>query len=151
PSPSTGARISPEFEPRWRRWLHDGIVPDTAFAPKAVAVRGGATHDVPALPRAGGIELAFKSDPSILDGRFANNGWLPELPKPVPRPTWDNAVTVGPATAERLKATNRPAFVGGEHGQIVSDVVEIRYDGRSVRGALFPVVGHPDDCATIHL
>ena len=40
---------------------------------------------------------------------------------------------------------------GGEHGQIISDVVELRYRGRTVRGALFAVAGHPDDCVTVHL
>src|SRR5262249_40902929 len=72
-------------------------------------------------------------------------------PKPITRLTWDNAVMVSPATAARLKAATSPEFTGGEHGQIESDVVELRYRGRSVRGALFPVVGHPDECATVHL
>ena len=43
------------------------------------------------------------------------------------------------------------SFQGGEHGQIISDVVDLRYRGRSVRGAVFAVVGHPDDCVTLHL
>src|SRR6185295_10518571 len=98
-----------------------------------------------------GLEIAFRNDPSILDGRFANNGWLQELPKPITKLTWDNAVIVSPATAEKIKAANKPAWTGGEHGQIISDVVELRYQGRTVRGAVFPVVGHPDDCVTVHL
>jgi molybdopterin-containing oxidoreductase family iron-sulfur binding subunit len=105
-----------------------------------------------ATPAASGnLEIAFRHDPSILDGRFANNGWLQELPKPVTRLTWDNAVLVSPATAAKLKAGGRPAFQGGEHGQIISDLVELRYRGSSVKGALFVVVGHVDDCATVHL
>ena len=51
----------------------------------------------------GGLEISFRNDPCVLDGRFANNGWLQELPKPITRLTWDNAVLVSPATAERLK------------------------------------------------
>jgi molybdopterin-containing oxidoreductase family iron-sulfur binding subunit len=58
---------------------------------------------------------------------------------------------VSPAVAEKLKATNRPAMTGGEHGQIVSDVVELRLRGRTVRGPVFPVAGHPDGCVTVHL
>src|SRR5207253_10275899 len=70
--------------------------------------------------------------------------------------TWDNAVMVSPATAEKLKADTKVSATGGEHGQIVSDVVEVRVPlfpdgGHTVRGALFTVVGHPDDCATVHL
>ena len=96
------------------------------------------------------FELSFKNDPCVLDGRFANNGWLQELPKPITRLTWDNAIMVSPATAARLKADATAASTGGEHGQIVSEVAEITFNGRSVRGAVLAVVGHPDDCATIH-
>ena len=38
------------------------------------------------------IEINFRRDPSIYDGRFANNGWLQELPKPMTKMTWDNPV-----------------------------------------------------------
>src|SRR5207249_3947932 len=74
-----------------------------------------------------------------------------ELPKPITKLTWDNAVLVSPATAERLKAGGFPSAQGGEHGNITSRLVELRYGGRTVRGALLVVVGHPDDCATVHL
>jgi MoCo/4Fe-4S cofactor protein with predicted Tat translocation signal len=150
--------VTPEFETTWRRWVHDGVVPGTAFAPKSVSLASTALSagSAPGTAAAGtapqtGLELSFRNDPSILDGRFANNGWLQELPKPITKLTWDNAVLVSPATAARLKAGGRPALQGGEHGQIISDVVELRYRGRAVRGALFTVVGHPDDCATVHL
>ena len=136
----------------WRRWLHDGVVPDTAFAPKPVDVVSGFSRTAaPAAPAAGGIEVSFRNDPSVLDGRFANNGWLQELPKPITRLTWDNAVLASPATAAKLRASEQPAFEGGEHGQVITDVVEVTYRGRAIRGALFQVVGHPDDCVTVHL
>src|SRR5262249_19792700 len=99
----------------------------------------------------GPYEVAFRNDPSILDGRFANNGWLQELPKPITKLTWDNAVFVSPATAAKIGGRQSPAFTGGEPGQIVSDVVEIRYGGRAVRGPLFAVAGHPDDSATLYM
>ncbi len=144
----------------WRRWLHDGIVPDTAFAPKtvtlartAVANAGGVSSrsGSSAPPEAGSVEIVFRADPSVLDGRFANNGWLQELPKPITHLTWDNAVLASPATAARLRGSESPAFTGGEHGQIISDVVELTLHGRTLRGPLFTVVGHPDDCVTVHL
>jgi MoCo/4Fe-4S cofactor protein with predicted Tat translocation signal len=144
-------RLTPEFEVAWRRWVHDGVVPHTAFAPKSVSVRSGFSRTTTSVPSAQGLEISFRNDPSILDGRFANNGWLQELPKPITKLTWDNAVLVSPATAEKLNAVGRPAMQGGEHGQIISQVVQLRYRGRAVKGALFIVVGHPDDCATVHL
>ncbi len=151
-SPTVAA--SPEFDQAWRRWLHDGIVPGTKLAAKSVTMRSeGIARLTPAANRAApnGVEVCFRNDPSILDGRFANNGWLQELPKPITRLTWDNAVFVSPAMADRLKAGNRASWEGGEHGKVVASVVEIRYRGRAERGPVFPLPGHPDNCATIHL
>jgi len=138
------------FEAAWRRWLHDGVMPNSAFGPKSVSVVSGFSPTVES-PAVSGIEISFRNDPSILDGRFANNGWLQELPQPITRLTWDNAVITSPATAEKLKAAQTPSFQGGEHGQIITDVVELKFKGRAVRGALFAVAGHPDDCVTVHL
>jgi molybdopterin-containing oxidoreductase family iron-sulfur binding subunit len=148
--PATGASLTPQFESAWRRWLHEGIVSNTAFAPKSVSIRTIAPAPARQGAAASGLEIVFRNDPSVLDGRFANNGWLQELPQPITRLTWDNAVLMSPATAERLKRGGSPAWTGGEHGQIVCDVVELRYRGRTVRGPVFPVVGHPDDCVTVH-
>jgi molybdopterin-containing oxidoreductase family iron-sulfur binding subunit len=141
---------SQDFEADWRRWLHDGVIPDTAFAAVTVGEPKRLALQQPGGP-AGDLELSFRLDPSVADGRFANNGWLQELPKPITKLTWDNAVLVSPATAATLRTVNTPADEGGEHGQIISDVVELRYRGRTVRGALFAVEGHPDNCATVHL
>jgi hypothetical protein len=55
------------------------------------------------------LEVNFRRDPSIYDGQFSNNGWLQELPKPMSKLTWDNAVQIGPKMAERegLKTDGR--------------------------------------------
>jgi hypothetical protein len=50
---------------------------------------------------AAGFEVNFRRDPTVYDGRFANNGWLQELPKPMTKLTWDNAALIAPRTAER--------------------------------------------------
>ncbi|HZR24590.1 MAG TPA: TAT-variant-translocated molybdopterin oxidoreductase [Vicinamibacterales bacterium] len=141
-------KVDPKNDQEWRRWLHDGVIPNTAHAPKTVTAKSELS---PLKSDISGFEIAFRNDPCVLDGRFANNGWLQELPKPITKVTWDNAVFVSPATEAKLRGTSTPSFQGGEHGQIISDVVEIRANGKSVRGAIFPVAGHPDDCATLHL
>jgi MoCo/4Fe-4S cofactor protein with predicted Tat translocation signal len=154
-----GAQAGPQGsagDDTWRQWLHDGVIPGTAFAPKAVSgvpgsIPGGFDSTIRNSGNQSAIEVSFRNDPSVLDGRFANNGWLQELPKPVTKLVWDNAIFVSPATAARLNGVNAPAYRGGEHGTIASDVFEIRSGGRAVRGPLFAVVGHPDDCATVHL
>src|SRR5262245_44910284 len=148
--PESRTGITPEFEQEWRRWLHDGVVPNTARSPKPVRATTNQLTPPPTMT-SGNLEIVFKNDPTILDGRFANNGWLQELPKPITKLTWDNAVLVSPATANQLGFSNAPSFQGGEHGQIISRIVELRHGGRSVRGAVFQVAGHPDNCVTVHL
>ena len=141
-----------DFDSAWTRWLNDGVIPDTAFPPQQVSVApvsGGTPAGNLLTPQR--LEVAFRNDPSILDGRFANNGWLQELPKPLTKLTWDNAVLVSPTTASRLGLSNTPATTGGEHGQIIGDVVELRFRGRTVQGIGFIVPGHADDCVTVHL
>ena len=157
-----GQSRAKDFDAGWRRWLHDGVIPDTAFAainvgdPKRVAPQSRTTLSGSSSPSGSSsgspvFEISFRPDPTVADGRFANNGWLQETPKPMTKLTWDNAVLVSAATATRLGVTGRPDATGGEHGQYASEIVELRYRGRSVRGALFVVDGHPDGCATVHL
>jgi molybdopterin-containing oxidoreductase family iron-sulfur binding subunit len=156
-------KVDPKADDDWRKWLHDGVIPNTAFAPRTAVINTSLQSSIVNPPSPvqsavrnpqSAIELSFRLDPSVLDGRFANNGWLQELPKPITKVAWDNAIFVSPATAARLRGTNTPAYRGGEHGTIASDVFEIRVtgaSGRSIRGPLFEVVGHADDCATVHL
>ena len=68
-------------------------------------------------PRASGTRDRLPPRSAVLDGRFANNGWLQELPKPITKLTWDNAVLVSPATAARLQRRRTPRATGGEHGR----------------------------------
>jgi molybdopterin-containing oxidoreductase family iron-sulfur binding subunit len=39
------------------------------------------------------VEVVIRPDPNLFDGRFANNAWLHELPKPVSRLTWTTRST----------------------------------------------------------
>jgi MoCo/4Fe-4S cofactor protein with predicted Tat translocation signal len=140
-----------EFEKFWRRTVHDGVMADTALPARSITPAGPIAAFGSAPASAAGIEIAFRPDPTILDGRFNNNGWLQELPKPLTHLTWDNAVLVSPATMARIGGSARPDFTGGERGQVHGSIVEIRYRGRTARGTMFAVAGHPDDTATLHL
>ena len=70
--------------------------------------------------------MAFYPDPTIYDGRFANNGWLQELPKPITELTWDNAAMMSPATARELGIDWGRYAHGGEHGGYHQPVVELQ-------------------------
>jgi molybdopterin-containing oxidoreductase family iron-sulfur binding subunit len=120
-----------DFERAWQKALHDGVVPGTASPARAVALRDGwaASLPPPAPVSDDGFEIVFRTDPCVYDGRFANNGWLQELPSPLDKVTWDNVASIAPADAERL---------GLENG----DVVELSAAGRSVRAPVWISPGH---------
>ena len=126
-----------DFDAFWRKSLHDGWVAGTTYAPKSVSVKGVSS---PATQTAdpNAIELNFRRDPCIYDGRFANNGWLQELPKPLTKLTWDNPVMIGPAMASRMKLNFK-------------DVVEVEFQGKKVKGPIWVQAGHPDNMVTLFL
>ena len=126
-------------EHAWRKALHDGLVEGSAAPGKGVAVPSGfSVEGRAAKPEAGELVLLIRPDPTILDGSYANNGWLQECAKPLTKLTWDNAALIAPATAQRL---------GVSSGQ----VVELSVDGRKVRGAAWVMPGQAEDCITVHL
>lgn len=132
-----------DFERFWRKALHDGVVEGTALSPESVSLASGDWSRLDAeaqntVPSADVLEVIFRPDPSIWDGRFANNGWLQELPKQITRLTWDNAVLLSPATAERFNLSNMEA-------------VDLHYKERTVRAPVWILPGQPENTAIIHL
>jgi molybdopterin-containing oxidoreductase family iron-sulfur binding subunit len=125
------------FDRDWRRWLHDGVVPGSAFESRAVTVQPNAL-DGRGTSTPAGLEVVFRPDPGVYDGRFANNGWLQELPKALTKLTWDNAALVAPGTAQRLM------LVSG-------DIVEIRRGERAIRIPVWLAPGHALDTITLHM
>ncbi len=136
------------FTRAWRKALHDGVVPNTTLPPRAIKVRTDAVvAKASALSTSSeGLELVFTPDPTVWDGRFANNGWLQELPKPLTHLTWDNAVFVSPATAQKMGLR---MDTGGLANMV--DVVELRYRGEKLRAPIWILPGQPDDCLTLAL
>ena len=148
---------SDEFESWWHKSLHDGLIPDTASRPRDVSLKTDwmnqaptSSNPQPPTPNPQ-LEIVFLPDPSVHDGRFANNGWLQELPKPLTKLTWDNAALLSPQTARRLGLTEEIAGRGGEHGQISVSIVELNYQGRTVRAPIWIMPGHADDAVTVYL
>jgi molybdopterin-containing oxidoreductase family iron-sulfur binding subunit len=145
-----------DFEKFWRKSLHDGVIAGTAATALNVSAKAGASSQSappPAHPKTGAeqLEVVFRPDPTIYDGRFANNGWLQETPKPVTKITWDNAAIISPATAERMGLSQHVAATGGEHGQTRCDVVELEVNGSKVTAAAWILPGQADGVVTLHL
>jgi MoCo/4Fe-4S cofactor protein with predicted Tat translocation signal len=129
------------FEDFWERSLHDGVMAGTALP--AINVAAGNSFAKPSAaqntaPSASDLEISFRPDPSIFDGRFANNGWLQETPKPNTRLTWDNAAMVGPATAQHLSVTT-------------GSYVKLQLGGHETKAGIIIVPGHADNSVTLHL
>jgi molybdopterin-containing oxidoreductase family iron-sulfur binding subunit len=136
----------------WRKTLNDGLVAGSAFAPVNAALKFSAAS-LPAAKTAPAdeIEFIFRPDPCVYDGRFANNGWLQELPKPVTKLTWDNAAMVSPKTAEKLQVAHNVAARGGEHGKVYSNVIDISLSDSKVTAAAWIVPGQADGVIVLPL
>jgi molybdopterin-containing oxidoreductase family iron-sulfur binding subunit len=125
------------FDAFWEKTLRDGVMADTAFPPKQVSLKPGIGEQATA-PAPPGLEIVFRPDPTMWDGRFANNGWLQELPKPLTKLTWDTVAMLSPKTAERL-------------GLKSEDAVELKYSGRSIAAPVWVMPGHSDESVTVFL
>jgi len=127
-----------DFDAFWRKSLHDGWIFGSTYSSKSVTLKLTAFSVTAREISSSPIELNFRRDPSIYDGRFANNGWLQELPKPLTKLTWDNPIMIGPAMAERLKLNFK-------------DVAELEFNGKKVKGPVWIQAGHPDNSITVFL
>jgi len=135
-----------DFEKKWNRVLHDGllagsevpeVVPD--LKGEAVAELGRLGAAIQAASGSGGdLEIVFLPSPSLHDGRFANDGWLQELPDPVTKLTWDNPALVSPKTADTLGLANE-------------DLIRLDYAGRSLELPVWIVPGMADQVVALTL
>jgi MoCo/4Fe-4S cofactor protein with predicted Tat translocation signal len=134
--------IKGDFATGWRKALHDGWVEGTAFTAKAGGAGKSAGSSFASTPSAtagaGSLEISFRPDASLYDGRFANVGWLQELPKQVTSLSWDNAALMSMGTMADLKLEE-------------SDPVKIEFNGRETIAPALMVPGHPDGVITVHL
>jgi molybdopterin-containing oxidoreductase family iron-sulfur binding subunit len=121
-----------DFEFNWRKALHDGWIADTAFPPKTVAAKGLAPAPAMNAAAAGTLEVAFRPDANVYDGRYANVGWMQEIPRPVTNLSWDNAAQMSFATMEKF-------------GLAEDDAVEITVGGRKIIAGALAVPGQADD------
>ena len=152
----------------WRRGLHDGFwtgatgtpgsmnLSGTVLAPSPTS-KAPAKAAVPAVPMItsspiasttpptpSGIEIVFRPDPNILDGRYSNNGWLQELPKPLSKVTWDNVAYISPRMADTLGI---PATRTGNEGQ---DVLAVSYGGKTVEIPVWVLPGTAEEVVAVH-
>jgi MoCo/4Fe-4S cofactor protein with predicted Tat translocation signal len=118
----------------WKKFLFEGFAEGTGA--KVVNLPPNRALPIPKMPAvtalsASNLEVVFYRDAKMDDGRYANNGWMQELPDPITKMTWDNAVLISRKTARELGVQN-------------GDLVEITLNGRSVTGPIWTQPGMAD-------
>ncbi len=133
-------RVEPAaFDAFWQTTLHDGLVANSALQARSVVLQEfDLARPTVAENPADALEINFHPDPTIWDGRFSNNGWLQELPKPLTKLTWENAAMISPLTAGALGLTN-------------GDLIELAYGGKSLEAPVWLMPGHSERAVTVHL
>jgi len=129
------AQVDGNFDAFWQNAVHRGAI-DGTTAPTTVVNAPAAPTSLP-RPQ-GDLVLVLRPDPSIEDGRWANNGWLQELPKPFTKLTWDNAALVSARTAETLDVR-------------IEDLLELTVDARTVTAPVWILPGLADGVVQLHL
>ncbi|MDB5102444.1 MAG: Molybdopterin oxidoreductase, iron-sulfur binding subunit [Fibrobacteres bacterium] len=146
------------FEHDWREWLHNGVIPKTAYASVNPGTANGgiaklAADQAAKAPKAG-LEIMFRSHPNLYDGRFANNAWLQELPDPITKLTWDNAVFLSPSLADKIGVSshlfnkNKTGTSMGEYRH--RPMVRVTVGGRSLEAVAWIVPGLADETILLH-
>jgi Fe-S-cluster-containing dehydrogenase component/anaerobic selenocysteine-containing dehydrogenase len=148
------------FERDWETAIHDGLIANTAFSPRTVSARAIAEWQ-PTLQDGGSpnsnsaagdtIDILFRPDAAVYDGRFANNGWLQELPRSISKLTWDNAAIVSPQLAKKLGLQQTPGIHGGEHGEAIVEKVALDLHGKKLSVPALILPGQPENTVTLHL
>jgi len=127
-----------DFESFWRTSLHSGVMPDSAPNTVSLTLRGDFAAQLPAQTASSGLEVNFRVDPTIWDGRFANISWLQELPHPLTKLTWDNAALMSATTADELGVRDE-------------NVIELSYAGNTMRVPVLVSPSQADGAITVFL
>ncbi len=129
------------FDRHWTKVLNDGLLDGSALkpaAPKLIASETAKLLGQIETKSSDGLEVVFHLSSSIHDGRFANNGWLQELPDSVTKISWDNVAQMNFQTAQKLGFKN-------------NDLVRLEYRGRQMELPVWIVFGTADDTVMVEL
>lgn len=133
--------LSGSFDSAWRKVLHDGVLAGSQHKTIAPNYKSDYIFEVVNYfdqSKVEGTEIVFASSPSVFDGRFANNGWMQELPGSVTRISWDNVAQVSKKTADSL-------------GLKSEDLINIKINNIEIQMPLWVVPGTADDTVILEL
>lgn len=136
-----------DFETKWRRSLSDGVVralspPETNSTPGTETVQHSTPINRQQAPNAqrptSNLEVLFRPDASVRDGRYANNGWLQELPRQFSKLVWDNAALISPQLAKREDLEN-------------GNIVDLTFRDHTIQAPVWIQPGQAQDSVTLPL
>jgi MoCo/4Fe-4S cofactor protein with predicted Tat translocation signal len=134
----TKVRRSVDFKTFWYAALHDGVITDRADSRSLSRVNAGALAGIEFPAAREGFTLILQESYFLGDGRFANNGWLQEIPHPVSKIAWDNYAAISDASAKKLSVKN-------------NDLVKVEINGRSLNLPVFVQPGMADNTVAVML
>ena len=132
------------FEQTWHDVLANGVVADSAAAKADVRLQPEAMQLRPPAPPAQKLHLLFRPDPNLWDGRYANNPWVQELPRPLTKLVWDNALLISVELARSLKIVSKeqPHTYSAPH----PNVVELTVGNTRMTAPVWVMPGQAADC-----
>jgi MoCo/4Fe-4S cofactor protein with predicted Tat translocation signal len=143
-----------DFQTAWSHFLHDGFASHVQPRDQTASFNGNAAGPLvqnswalPPFPTPESPEIVLTGSYEMDDGRYANNGWLQELPDPITKLTWDNAALISPAFAKKL---------GVSTGELIQITINEKSAGgepakRQLVIAALVSPGHADNSVTISL
>lgn len=146
------------FDDAWRTYLSNGLVDSINFTMPSSTVWNvkflsdayqkhvEAFHNPSMVVNSNNIELVFALSNTVYDGRYANNAWMQELPDPISKLVWDNALLLNPKTARKLGLSGNP-----KPGTSTVDMVTIKYDNRSLDIPVWELPGIAEGTGVVHL
>jgi molybdopterin-containing oxidoreductase family iron-sulfur binding subunit len=132
--------LSTEVPSAWENSLNKGVV--VGLAAPAIRLPVQAVHSgtvpPPVLQPTSFLEISFRPDTAVDDGRYANNAWLQELPRPLSKLTWDNVAMLSPKDAQVMGVTT-------------GDLIRLTVDNHAVDAPVWVQPGHADGCVSVTL
>jgi len=125
------------FDKFWVGALHDGVITTKEDAKLNFSFSSSALGEI-TRTKSGSSNFTILLTESIRlgDGRFANNGWLQELPHPVSKVTWDNYAAVSVKSAKAL-------------GVADNDLIDVRVGSTKVTLPVLLQPGIADNLITV--
>ncbi len=121
------------FDRFWLGALHDGVLVKQENASGLPSLNQSALTQVQSpKTTASGFSLLISESYALGDNRYAQNGWLQELPHPVTKVTWDNYAAISEETSKKL-------------GVKTNDVLELNVNGKTLRLPALMQPGLADD------